>query len=109
MAAAISSNQDIPHGKADPESSRWINVRFINDCPFYQGNMYFNDWRKKGNKITGSNSEMHVPYDSTLPCPLRVTFMATFGAYIRDKQEGYYLALVQGFKRNGTWRRKCLL
>eukprot|EP00619_Florenciella_sp_RCC1007_P018247 CAMPEP_0205944124 /NCGR_PEP_ID=MMETSP1325-20131115/62322_1 /ASSEMBLY_ACC=CAM_ASM_000708 /TAXON_ID=236786 /ORGANISM="Florenciella sp., Strain RCC1007" /LENGTH=116 /DNA_ID=CAMNT_0053314989 /DNA_START=32 /DNA_END=379 /DNA_ORIENTATION=+ len=65
----------------------------INDCHGYMGVMYCNDWRKKGHKIVGSGESIEVPFDDTLPCPLRITFAAKLGSYLKCGENNMYMAL----------------
>mmetsp|Transcript_55887 Transcript_55887/g.154059 ORF Transcript_55887/g.154059 Transcript_55887/m.154059 type:complete len:168 (+) Transcript_55887:125-628(+) len=85
MAAAVETVAAEVEGVEVPPT---IKVTFYNDCIMYQAIMYCNDWRKKGHKVVhnfsqkGADDEgqfIEVPFDKTLPCPLRITFAASLG------------------------------
>ena len=80
MAAAV---ERASAGDEAASGGPTIKVTFYNDCHGYQGVMYSNDWRQKGHKVSGSGKFLEVPFDGTLPCPLRITFAATLGAYLK--------------------------
>ena len=76
--------------RAPPNDGTTIHVTFHNDSPLFVGLMYVSDWRQKGSKLRGGGKSVTRPFDGR---PVRVTFGAALGDYVRDGAKERLLAL----------------